>query len=134
VIIAGPAHHLAGKRKIPFAALADEALILPARPASARIMMDRLAEESGIRLNVGLTLSHGGARRQAAAHGLGVADCEEATAVEAQARGEVSILDIAGFPVDFELTALWNHRRELPSTERAISALTTYFRDLPGEF
>jgi DNA-binding transcriptional LysR family regulator len=133
VLVAAADHRLAGKQNVPMAALESEQFILPKRPASSRVLLERKAEELGVRLNIGLELSHPGARFAAAASGLGIADADRATAEIARERGEVIILDIAGFPLELEWSILWNHGRFLASTERALSELTEYFAAAPDK-
>jgi DNA-binding transcriptional LysR family regulator len=133
VLVAPANHRLAGKRSVPMAALENEQFILPKRPASSRVLIERKAEELGVRLNITLELSHPGGRFAAAAGGLGIADADRVSAELARERGKVEILDILGFPLDLEWSILWNHGRFLASTERALSELTDYFAAVPNE-
>jgi LysR family transcriptional regulator, low CO2-responsive transcriptional regulator len=133
VLVAPPNHRLAGKHNVPMAALENEQFILPKRPASSRVLLERKAEELGVRLDITLELSHPGARFAAAAGGLGIADADRSSAELAQERGKIAILDVAGFPLDLEWAILWYHGRFLASTERALSELTDYFAGVPTE-
>jgi DNA-binding transcriptional LysR family regulator len=133
VLVAPPNHRLAGKRNVPMAALENEQFILPKRPASSRVLLERKAEELGVRLDITLELSHPGARFAAAAGGLGIADSDRSSAELARERGKIAILDVVEFPLDLEWSILWNHGRFLASTEKALSELTDYFAVLPSE-
>lgn len=99
VLVAPPAHPLAGKRNLAAKRLANEPFILREPGSGTRLTTERFFDALGITLKNRLELSSTEAIKQTVAGGLGLAVLSSTTVVSELALGELVQLDVQGFPL-----------------------------------
>ncbi len=98
VVVAPPGHPAAGRR-LTLADLAGEHFLLREAGSGSRHAVDEHLRDAGVRLDVRLSLSSNEAIRDLVASGLGLAVLSRHALGDALARGELVVLDVAGFPL-----------------------------------
>lgn len=98
VVVAPPGHPAAGRR-LTLADLAGEHFLLREAGSGSRHAVDEHLREAGVRLDVRLSLASNEAIRDLVASGLGLAVLSRHALGDAIARGELVVLDVAGFPL-----------------------------------
>lgn len=99
VVVAPSNHPLAGKTKIPIEALNNEAFIMRESGSGTRRAVQKLFDKSKVSVRVRLELGSNEAIKQAIAAGLGISVLSKHTLNSDGARGELTILDVVGFPI-----------------------------------
>ncbi len=99
VIIAPPTHPLASKRRLRFADLANENLLIREPGSGTRSAMERLFAQQGVRLRTSTEMSSNETIKQAVMAGMGIAFLSMHTiGLELKAR-RLTTLRVAGTPV-----------------------------------
>jgi LysR family transcriptional regulator, low CO2-responsive transcriptional regulator len=98
VVIAPPTHRAVGRR-VTLAELAGESFLLREPGSGSRHAIDQHLAASGSHLRVRLSLASNEAIRALVASGMGLAVLSRHALGDAVERGEVAILDVAGFPL-----------------------------------
>ncbi len=98
VVVAPPGHPAAGRR-LTLADLAGESFLLRETGSGSRHAVDEHLRNAGIRLDVRLSLASNEAIRDLVASGLGLAVLSRHALGDAIERGELIVLDVAGFPL-----------------------------------
>jgi DNA-binding transcriptional LysR family regulator len=99
VLIAAPAHRLAGCRQVLFTELAREHFLLREEGSGTRAALERIFQEAGLPLLVSMHMGNNSAIKQGVMAGLGIALISRvAIDLELEAQRLV-MLDIEGFPV-----------------------------------
>lgn len=117
VPVGPPVHRLAGGAPARFGELARERLLLPDRSANIRKILDRMAAQAGVPLNVAMEVGNIDANLQAALSGLGVTIMSTHCVVAEVTTGRLSILRVEGFPIIMEWFVLHPEARLTPSVE-----------------
>jgi DNA-binding transcriptional LysR family regulator len=103
VVIASPAHPLAGERRIAPARLADETFIVREPGSGTRGAMERFFAEHSMALHTGMEMSTTEAIKQAVQAGMGLALVSLHTIALELETGRLAVLGVASFP----LTRYW---------------------------
>jgi DNA-binding transcriptional LysR family regulator len=99
VVIAPPGHYLAGRKKIPIKALADETFLSREAGSGTRGAMERFFAHHGISPRAGLTMNTNEAIKQAVQAGMGLAVVAlDTVRLELEAR-KLVVLKVEGFPI-----------------------------------
>lgn len=98
VVVAPPGHPAAGRR-LTLADLAGEHFLLREPGSGSRHAVDEHLRAAGVRLDVRLSLASNEAIRDLVASGLGLAVLSRHALGDAIERGELVVLDVAGFPL-----------------------------------
>ncbi|MCE5393888.1 MAG: LysR family transcriptional regulator [Acidithiobacillus sp.] len=122
VVVAATAHPLAQQEQIPLQRLATEPFILREAGSGTRLTAENFLAERGIRLQTRMTLSSNEAVKQLVAGGLGLGILARHTVAAEVATGDLSILDVEGFPILRKWHAV--HRRG-----KQLSAISQRFLD-----
>lgn len=99
VVIAAPAHPLAGARKIPLGRLEQEVFISREAGSGTRMAAERFFEGAGTRLNIAMEMSSNEAIKQAVQAGLGLGVVSIHTLEMELALDRLAVLDVQGFPI-----------------------------------
>lgn len=99
VVIAPPAHPLAGRRRIPLTELLAAAFVLREPGSGTRIAMERFLGEHRVKLQTRLELASNDAVKHAVAAGLGLGIVSLHTLELELALHRVVVLDVADFPI-----------------------------------
>lgn len=99
VVIADPAHPLAGRRAIPPATIAGERLISREDGSGTRALTERLFDSLDRRPRYALEMGSNETIKQAVIAGLGISLISAHTVAAEVADGRLSILDVAGLPI-----------------------------------
>jgi DNA-binding transcriptional LysR family regulator len=99
VVMAPKSHPLAGQKNIPLARLAEEPFIMRESGSGTRRAVQKLLDEHGIEVKVRLELGSNEAIKQAIAGGLGLSVLSCHTLTPDGHSGDLTILDIEGFPI-----------------------------------
>src|SRR5262249_27775710 len=93
----------------PFAELRSEQFMLPKPTFVLRSIVHRLAAQAGITLQVAMEANHIDAKLHAVADGVGIAPIGSHAAVPGITAGQLTILQVEGFPIRIDLAVV--HRR-----------------------
>ncbi len=101
LVMLAPANHpLKGKKNIPLARIAEEPFLMREPGSGTRIAAERLFAEQGIKLEVRMELGSNEAIKQAIAGGLGVSVLSKHTLSLDAPMGQLTVLDVQGFPIE----------------------------------
>ncbi len=99
VVISSPRHPFVQRKNIPLEELSSELFLLREQGSGTRADVERLFEERGIPLHVGMELRSSGAVKQAVAADLGIA-VMPLSAIELELLAKrLVVLNVVGFPV-----------------------------------
>lgn len=107
VVLAPSDHPLVKKKNIPSQRLAEEPFLAREPGSGTRLAAERFFKEKGLALKVRMELGSNEAIKQAVAGGLGIAVLSAHTLALERSSGELSILDVAGFPIRREWYAAY---------------------------
>ncbi|TVU54124.1 MAG: LysR family transcriptional regulator [Arthrospira sp. PLM2.Bin9] len=99
VVVAPSNHPLVGKTQIPIEALNNEAFIMRESGSGTRRAVQKLFDKSKVSVRVRLELGSNEAIKQAIAGGLGISVLSKHTLNSDGDRGELTTLDVVGFPI-----------------------------------
>jgi len=100
VVLAPVSHPLAGKKKIALSRLAEEPFILREAGSGTRAATERLFAERGLKMKVRMDLGSNEAIKQAIVGGLGISVLSRHTLALDAPMGQLTILDVEGFPIE----------------------------------
>jgi DNA-binding transcriptional LysR family regulator len=108
-VIAAPDHPLAGRRRLPLAALAGETFIIRERGSGTRAAMEHVFAERGFGARETLEMSSNETIKQAVMAGMGIAFLSMHTIGLELRAGRLALLAVSGLPVMREWYVI--HRR-----------------------
>jgi DNA-binding transcriptional LysR family regulator len=115
VMVLPPAHPLARRKRLVLADFREESFLMREPGSGTRIAVEQAARSAGVSLPVGMELGSNGAIKHAVEAGLGVAVLSR-HAIELERRqGGLLVVDVAGFPIRRQWSAIRLRRRRLPS-------------------
>ncbi|ELS03012.1 transcriptional regulator [Xenococcus sp. PCC 7305] len=100
VVVANKKHHLAGKSMVAISELDGEPFIMREQGSGTREAVLKLFNQHDISVRVRLELGSNEAIKQAIAGGLGISVLSEHCLISEGKSGELTILDIEGFPIE----------------------------------
>lgn len=100
VVIAPASHRMARRKRIPFAALANEPFILRERGSGTRLTVERVFEDQKVPLSIRMELGSNEAIKQAVAGGLGLAILSRSTLSRDACENDITVLNVEGFPIE----------------------------------
>jgi len=130
VVLAPVGHPLSGKKKISLARLAKEPFLLRESGSGTRIATERLFTAHGLKLNVRMELGSNEAIKQAIVGGLGVSVLSRHTLVMDAPAGQITILDVDGFPIERNWYVVYPSGKKLSVVA---SAFFAHLRQVPRE-
>lgn len=99
VVVGPPGHALADQQRAALTQLAHYPFIMREPGSGTRQAVQRVFDEKGVRINVRMELGSNEAIKQAIMGGLGISALSRHTLTAELATGELTILNVAGFPV-----------------------------------
>lgn len=100
VVLAPIDHPLAGEKKISLARLAEEPFLMREPGSGTRMAAERLFATHGLTMKVRMELGSNEAIKQAIVGGLGVSVLSQHTLALDAPMGQLSILNVEGFPIE----------------------------------
>lgn len=126
VVVANPKHPLVHEKDIAPSRLQDDSFILREPGSGTRLAAEKLFEQHGITLKVRMELGSNEAVKQLVAGGLGISVLSTTTLRPELASGELSILDVRGFPLRRKWHLVYPAGKQLtPATKAFIEILYT---------
>lgn len=114
VVIAWPHHPLANHRRIPLASLSREIFLMREEGSGTRATQEKFFNESGLKIQIGMELASNSAIKEAVANALGIAVVpKRSIGLELQS-GQLTLLDVQGFPRIRHWHIIQMRRRFLP--------------------
>src|SRR3990172_5718520 len=113
-IIAAPEHRLARKRHVSLQELAHEAFIVRERGSDTRLAMEELLAEFRVKFNVTMEIKSTETIKQAVIAGMGVSFLSAHTIGLELELGQLSVLDVQGFPVMRKWHIVHHKNKRLP--------------------
>jgi len=101
VVVAPVDHPMAGRKKIPLKAIAEQPFIIREPGSGTRIAVERLFAEHGYSLNIRMELGSNESIKQGITGGLGIAVISQHTLTRGDLT-ELTILDVEGFPISWQ--------------------------------
>lgn len=114
VIIAPPEHPLVHKRRVPLAALANEAFIVREQGSDTRLAMEELLAESRVKFNITMEITSTETIKQAVIAGMGISFLSAHTIGRELELGRLAVLDVEGFPLMREWHIVHHKNKRLP--------------------
>ncbi len=121
VIVAGPGHRLAGRRRIRLRDLAEDTWLIREPGSGTRKLMQQVLDGAGVQPARQLELGGNETLKQAVMAGLGIAMLSLGTLRHEAAAGRLLVLPVSGFPVKRAWHVVHLRRKRL-------SPLTEHFR------
>jgi DNA-binding transcriptional LysR family regulator len=126
VIVAPPDHPLARKRRIAVSALAEEPFLLRERGSDTwNCMREAFGSHFG-RLRVAMEIRSTETIKQAVIAGLGIAFLSAHTLATERRLGQLAVLDVLGFPAQFNWYVVHRRNKHLPAVAEAFKAFLLY--------
>lgn len=119
VVIAGPQHPLAGKRRMPLAKLAQETFLIRELGSGTRLAMERLFEEQAMQPAASIEMTSNEAIKQSVEAGLGLGVVSEHTIELEKAAGHLVVLDVRHFPIRRQWYVVHHRAKRLSAAARA---------------
>ncbi|MBS1246148.1 MAG: LysR family transcriptional regulator [Proteobacteria bacterium] len=120
LVVLAPANHaLAGKKKIPLQRLAEEPLLMREPGSGTRAATERLFAEHGLNMKVRMELGSNEAIKQAIVGGLGVSVLSRHTLTLDAPLGQLTTLDVVGFPIERQWYVAYPTGKQLSIVARA---------------
>ena len=119
VIFARIDHPLAGRRKIPFSALAQEPFLMREPGSGTRLVAYELFDRHGIEPRVRMELSTNEAIKQAILAGLGISLLSRYTLGLDSEQRELAMLDVEGLPVERQWQFVYPVGKQISPAARA---------------
>jgi DNA-binding transcriptional LysR family regulator len=120
LVVLAPANHaLAGQKKIPLRRLAEEPLLMREPGSGTRAATERLFAEHGLSMKIRMELGSNEAIKQAIVGGLGVSVLSQHTLALDAPMGQLTVLDVEGFPIARHWYVVYPAGRQLSIVARA---------------
>lgn len=113
VVLAPYDHPLSGMKNIPLSRLAEESFLMREPGSGTRLAIERFFSEQGLALKVRMEMGSSEAIKLAVVGGLGVAVLSAHTLALDRNSRELSILDVAGFPIRRQWHAVYPANKRL---------------------
>jgi DNA-binding transcriptional LysR family regulator len=123
VLFARADHSLAGRKRIPFVALAGEPYLLREPGSGTRLVTYELFERHGIEPRVRMELSTNEAIKQAILAGLGVSILSRYTLGLDTEQSQLAILDVEGLPIERQWQFVYPVGKQIAPAARAFMDL-----------
>jgi DNA-binding transcriptional LysR family regulator len=114
VIIAPPGHSLAGKKRIPMAALAHEPFVVREKGSDTRASMAKAFGRWLPKLNVAMEIKSTETIKQAVIAGIGIGYLSAHTVTLERRVGSLVVLDVQGFPLMLHWYVVHRKNKRLP--------------------
>lgn len=101
VIVAPRSHPLVTEKEIPLKRIAREPFIMREPGSGTRMAIEQMFKEHGIGLKVRMELGSNEAIKQIVASGMGIAGLSQHALIWEAPMGEIALLDVHGFPLDW---------------------------------
>ena len=122
VMVAAPNHPLAGRKRIPWRAIAGEHIILRERGSDTRATYEEMVEERGKPIEFSMEIASNETIKQSVIAGMGIAFLSLHTLALELQLGRLAILDIVGFPVQRHWHVVHHTRKRLPPVAERFKA------------
>jgi DNA-binding transcriptional LysR family regulator len=119
VVVAPPDHPLAGKRRIAVAALAQEAFLVRERGSDTWNCMREAFGNQFSQLRITMEIRSTETIKQAVIAGLGIAFLSAHTLGTERRLGQLAVLDVVGFPAQFDWYVVHRRNKKLPAVAQA---------------
>jgi DNA-binding transcriptional LysR family regulator len=119
VIVAPPDHPLAGKRHIAVSVLAQEAFLVRERGSDTWNCMREAFGGQFARLRITMEIKSTETIKQAVIAGLGIAFLSAHTLATERRMGQLAVLDVVGFPAQFDWFVVHRRNKRLPAVAQA---------------
>ncbi|MGE4243740.1 LysR family transcriptional regulator [Ramlibacter sp.] len=119
VVIAGPSHPLAGRRRIPVARLAGEPFIVRERGSDTRQSMQEAFGDGLALLTVAMEIKSTETIKQAVAAGMGLSFLSAHTIGHERKAGALQVLDVKGLPLMLHWHVVHRRSKRLPPVAQA---------------
>jgi DNA-binding transcriptional LysR family regulator len=142
VVVAPPEHPLARRRRIQIAELAGEPFLARERGSDTWNSMREAFGSRFARLHIAMEIRSTETIKQAVIAGLGIAFLSAHTLAIERRLGQLAVLDVVGFPVQFDWFVVHRRRKVLPPAAAAFRefllkdgarSIARWFRERPGE-
>ena len=117
MLIGPPEHRLSQPGPAPIRALKTESIVLPLGPSPMRDTFLRLATDGGINPRIAWEVRNLEAQIQAVISGIGITPTMMEVVASRVAAGQVSVLNVEGFPFRFDLTMVRRPQPLSPAAE-----------------
>ena len=114
VIIAPPGHPLAGRKRIPMTALADESFVVREKGSDTRASMAKAFGRWSSKLNIALEIKSTETIKQAVIAGMGIGYLSAHTLTLERRVGSLVVLDVQGFPLMLHWYVVHRKNKRLP--------------------
>ncbi|MHB1677376.1 MAG: LysR family transcriptional regulator [Sulfuriferula sp.] len=122
VVVASCDHPLTGTKNIPVQRIAEEPFLMREQGSGTRLATERFFSDQGLTLKIRMELGSSEAIKLAVAGGLGIAVISAHTLALERNSDELSILDVAGFPIRRQWYVAYPANKQL-------SVVSSTFRD-----
>lgn len=119
VIVAPRTHPLVMEKAIPLSRLAQEPFIMREAGSGTRMAIEQFFKEHGVALKVRMELGSNEAIKQIVASGMGIAGLSQHALIWEAPMGEIALLDVQGFPVDWHWYVGYPAGKQLSVVARA---------------
>lgn len=119
VVFARADHPLAGRRNLPFSALAAEPFLMREPGSGTRLAANEAFDRHGLEPRVRMELSTNEAIKQAILAGLGVSILSRYTLGLDTEQAQLAVLDIEGFPLERQWQFVYPLGKQVPPLSRA---------------
>ena len=120
VVVTARDHPLAGRPRLPPAALEAELFLVREEGSGTRSLMQRFFADAGVAPRIGMELGSNETIKQAAVAGLGIAFLSAHTIELEVQTGRLMILDVVGLPATRQWFAVYMIERRLTLAARAL--------------
>ena len=131
VVIASPAHALAGKPNVPLSDLRGQSFILRETGSATRSTAQKCLENNDVSIRVVMELGSNEAVKRAVAAGLGLGMISRFGVTPDVAAGVLQVLPVSGWRCQRPLTVFYRDDKHLPSAQQAFLHFLQEERPLP---
>ncbi len=122
VIVAPRAHPLVTEKAIPLSRLAQEPFIMREPGSGTRMAIEQFFKQHDIEIKVRMELGSNEAIKQIVASGMGIAGLSQHALIWEAPMGEIALLDVSGFPLDWHWYVGYPAGKQLSVVARAFLA------------
>jgi len=122
VIVAAPAHPLAGKRPVSVERIAREPLLTREPGSATHLAMEQAFSESGVVPRIEMEIASNETIKQAVAAGFGVGFLSAHAVQQELALGRLAVIAVKGFPVMRQWYVVHRRDRRLPPVTEAFQS------------